>query len=232
MADENQRTTQVPKENRISKHIPIFFKVIEIILAIFAIGLLVDPLNSFQRVFNKPRFKLDDAAFIYVTVAGYIMINSLFIICHLLGDRLPKRTEQEIPYDEDFENVPMVKPIRIVQFILLASLIALTIYTCFNKSPYTEIDKILLFLAFGTFLFITFIDIISQLGGDPITETPMFLFGVVGAVIILLAAFQIFSVTRREEVNDTWKLMTAIVLSVIASIVYLIDVLLIFLYGY
>ncbi|KAF7405780.1 hypothetical protein HZH68_005149 [Vespula germanica] len=140
--------------------------------------------------------------------------------------------EQEVPYDEDFENVPMVKPIRIVQFILLASLIALTIYTCFNKSPYTEIDKILLFLAFGTFLFITFIDIISQLGGDPITETPMFLFGVVGAVIILLAAFQIFSVTRREEVNDIWKLMTAIVLSVIASIVYLIDVLLIFLYGY
>ncbi|KAF7405779.1 hypothetical protein HZH68_005148 [Vespula germanica] len=92
MADENQRTTQVSKENRISKHIPIFFKVIEIILAIFAIGLLVDPLNSFQRVFNKPRFKLDDAAFIYVTVAGYIMINSLFVICHLLGDRLPKRT--------------------------------------------------------------------------------------------------------------------------------------------
>ncbi|KAL2733875.1 uncharacterized protein V1478_003573 [Vespula squamosa] len=142
--------------------------------------------------------------------------------------------EQEVSYDDEFDNVPMVKPIRILQFILLGTLIALTIYTCFNETPYTEIDKILLFLAFGTFFFITFIDIISQLGGDPITETPvrMFLFGVVGAVIILLAAFQIFSITRREEVDDTWKLMTAIVLSVIASIVYLIDVLLIFLYGY
>ncbi|KAI4498591.1 hypothetical protein M0802_006297 [Mischocyttarus mexicanus] len=92
MADETQRTPEVPKETKISKHIPIAFKVVEIILSIFAIGLLVDPLNSLQKVFNKPRFKLDDAAFIYVTVAGYVMINTLFIICHLLGDRLPKRT--------------------------------------------------------------------------------------------------------------------------------------------
>lgn len=92
MADENQRTPQVPKESKIMKHSTILFKVIEIILSIFAIGLLVDPLNSFQRIFNKPRFKLDDAAFIYVTVAGYIMINTVFIISHLLGDRLPKRT--------------------------------------------------------------------------------------------------------------------------------------------
>ncbi|KAK2585072.1 hypothetical protein KPH14_008587 [Odynerus spinipes] len=92
MADENQRTPQAPKENKMIKHTTVLFKVIEIIISIFAIGLLVDPLNSFQRVFNKPRFKLDDAAFIYVTVAGYVMINTLFVICHLLGDRLPKRT--------------------------------------------------------------------------------------------------------------------------------------------
>lgn len=92
MADEAQRTPEVPKESKISKHITVSFKVVEIILSIFAIGLIVDPLNSFQNIFNKQRFKLDDAAFIYVTVAGYVMINTLFIICHLLGDRLPKRT--------------------------------------------------------------------------------------------------------------------------------------------
>jgi len=62
------------------------------ILATFAIGLAVDPMNSFQRIFNKPRFKLDDAATIYVTVAGYILINALFVISHMLGDRVPKRT--------------------------------------------------------------------------------------------------------------------------------------------
>jgi hypothetical protein len=63
-----------------------------VILAIFAIGLAVDPMNSFQRIFNRPRFKLDDAATIYVTVAGYILINAVFIISHILGDRVPKRT--------------------------------------------------------------------------------------------------------------------------------------------
>lgn len=49
-------------------------------------------MNSFQRVFTRSRFKLDDAATIYVTVAGYILINVLFIISHMLGDRVPKRT--------------------------------------------------------------------------------------------------------------------------------------------
>lgn len=66
--------------------------MLEVIVAIFAIGLAVDPLNSFQRIFNKPRFKLDDAATIYISVAGYILINSLFVISHMLGDRVPKRT--------------------------------------------------------------------------------------------------------------------------------------------
>jgi hypothetical protein len=69
------------------------------IVAIFAIGLAVDPMNSFQRVFNKPRFKLDDAATIYITVAGYILINTLFILSHSLGDRVPKRTVVSSPAD-------------------------------------------------------------------------------------------------------------------------------------
>lgn len=68
------------------------------IVAIFAIGLAVDPMNSFQRIFNRPRFKLDDAATIYVTVAGYILINGLFVISHMLGDRVPKRTVMSPQY--------------------------------------------------------------------------------------------------------------------------------------
>ncbi|KAL6254688.1 hypothetical protein P5V15_013995 [Pogonomyrmex californicus] len=92
MADEAQQSQQpTTKRHKVLSHLPIIIKVLEI-LAIFAIGLIVDPLNSFQRVFNKARFKLDDAATIYVTVAGYILINTLFIIGHMLGDRVPKRT--------------------------------------------------------------------------------------------------------------------------------------------
>lgn len=62
----------------------------------FAIGLVVDPLNSFQKIMIRMHFKLDDAAIIYITIAGYLMINTLFIICQLLGDRIPKRTVSSI----------------------------------------------------------------------------------------------------------------------------------------
>ncbi|XP_070149013.1 uncharacterized protein [Polyergus mexicanus] len=92
MADEDQQSQRSAPRNKILCHLPIAIKIIELILAIFAIGLAVDPMNSFQRIFNRPRFKLDDAATIYVTVAGYILINGLFVISHMLGDRVPKRT--------------------------------------------------------------------------------------------------------------------------------------------
>ncbi|XP_024893493.1 uncharacterized protein LOC112468513 [Temnothorax curvispinosus] len=100
MADEPQQSQQpTTKRHKILSHLPIALKVLEVILAIFAIGLAVDPMNSFQRVFNRPRFKLDDAATIYVTVAGYILINALFIISHMLGDRVPKRTVMPLLYE-------------------------------------------------------------------------------------------------------------------------------------
>ncbi|KAM0728058.1 hypothetical protein ACS0PU_005527 [Formica fusca] len=92
MADEDQQSQRPAPRNKILSHLPTAIKIIELILAIFAIGLAVDPMNSFQQMFNRPRFKLDDAATIYVTVAGYILINGLFVISHMLGDRVPKRT--------------------------------------------------------------------------------------------------------------------------------------------
>ncbi|XP_053975165.1 uncharacterized protein LOC128874411 [Hylaeus volcanicus] len=92
MADENPQDQRVPKERKIIRHLPFIMKIVEVVLSVFAIGLLVDPLNSFQRILIRSRFKLDDAAIIYTTIAGYIIINSLFIICHFLGDRIPKRT--------------------------------------------------------------------------------------------------------------------------------------------
>lgn len=92
MADEGQQVERAPKQKKILQRVPLFIKIIEIILAIFAIGLIVDPMNSYQRIIIKTRFKLDDAAIIYITVAGFIIINSLFVICQALGDLIPKRT--------------------------------------------------------------------------------------------------------------------------------------------
>ncbi|XP_076172835.1 uncharacterized protein LOC143149389 [Ptiloglossa arizonensis] len=92
MADDNPQPQHVLKERKIINHLPFLIKIVEVILAVVAIGLIVDPLNSFQRILIKSRFKLDDAAIIYVSIAGYIIINTLFIICHFLGDRIPKRT--------------------------------------------------------------------------------------------------------------------------------------------
>ncbi|KAG7210144.1 hypothetical protein KM043_011705 [Ampulex compressa] len=92
MADEGQQSEQAPKERKVLRHLPMLIKVLEIVLAIFAVGLIVDPLNSFQQIYNKPRFRLDDVAIIYITIGGYIVINTLFVTSHVLGDRIPKRT--------------------------------------------------------------------------------------------------------------------------------------------
>ncbi|XP_066584221.1 uncharacterized protein [Prorops nasuta] len=91
MADESQAAPTTKRGSVLGSQ-PILFKIVEVGLAVFAIGLMVDPFNSFQQVFNRPRVKLDDIAIIYITIAGYIIINSLFIIAHFLGDRIPKRT--------------------------------------------------------------------------------------------------------------------------------------------
>ncbi|XP_034934510.1 uncharacterized protein [Chelonus insularis] len=92
MADESLATPPPPKERR-SWHVTILIaKIVEVILAIVIVGLMVDPLNSYQKIFNRPRTKLDDVAFVYVAVAGYLLINVLFLIGYVLGDRIPKRT--------------------------------------------------------------------------------------------------------------------------------------------
>ncbi|KAK1130091.1 hypothetical protein K0M31_019775 [Melipona bicolor] len=73
-------------------HMLFLIKISEIILAVLVIGLIADPLISFQRIMTRTHLKLNDAAMIYITVAGYLIINTLFFICQLLGDEIPKRT--------------------------------------------------------------------------------------------------------------------------------------------
>ncbi|CAL7933106.1 unnamed protein product [Xylocopa violacea] len=92
MADEDQQSEPVRKERKMIRYLPMLMKVFEIILAVLAIGLVVDPLNSFQKILIRSHFKLDDAAIIYISIGGYVIINTLFIICQIMGDKIPKRT--------------------------------------------------------------------------------------------------------------------------------------------
>ena len=78
-----------------------------------AVGLMVDPLDSFNRVFmhqNKP--KLEHIALIYIALAGYLVINPIIIIGYLLGDRLPKRTVIDPIYtSKQFSNITITTSI-------------------------------------------------------------------------------------------------------------------------
>ncbi|OXU25702.1 uncharacterized protein LOC100679946 [Nasonia vitripennis] len=96
MADEGgMQSTHVAKEEDFDavNSKSIVLKVVQVVISIFAVGLIVDPFDSFHQIFNHPpKPKLDDIAVIYVTIAGFIMINAILILGHLLGDRMPKRT--------------------------------------------------------------------------------------------------------------------------------------------
>ncbi|XP_011497762.1 PREDICTED: uncharacterized protein LOC105362110 [Ceratosolen solmsi marchali] len=96
MADEGvMQNSHVAKELDVDvvSSKSILLKVIEVVVSIFAVGLVVDPFNSFHRIFlYQPKPKIDDIAIIYVTVAGFILINTILIIGHMFGDRMPKRT--------------------------------------------------------------------------------------------------------------------------------------------
>ncbi|OXU25703.1 hypothetical protein TSAR_014132 [Trichomalopsis sarcophagae] len=132
----------------------------------------------------------------------------------------------------DRSTVPIVKPIRIFQFILVTLLFALTCHTVSKDSPYGQTEAAAIWALFATFLLITLVDIVSQCGSDPIPDTPMFLFGVLGTLFFLMAAGDILIASRKNGITGIWRLMLAVILSITCALLFLLDVLLIFLYGY
>lgn len=60
----------------------------------------------------------------------------------------------------------------------------------------------------------------------------MFLFGVVGILLYVIATVDIYFSARKENVEDVWRLTLSIALSATASLLFLFDVIMIFLYGY
>ncbi|XP_015523098.1 protein snakeskin [Neodiprion pinetum] len=97
MAEDPVPDLEESKESSSNELIPIGVKILEVILAVFAIGLIVDPFNSFHRIGNKTLMKLDDVGIIYVPIAGYILINMIIIVGYLMGDRIPKKTAVLFP---------------------------------------------------------------------------------------------------------------------------------------
>lgn len=60
-----------------------FFQCLSIVL----VGLIVDPTNNGILAFDQ-----NHSGIVYVSWPGYIIINTVLLITHLAGDRVPKRT--------------------------------------------------------------------------------------------------------------------------------------------
>lgn len=86
MPEESERSTFTARFQKYLKEAPFFCKVIELMLCIISVGLIVNPFNEI------PQGDINHIAIVYVSLCGYILINAIIILCHLLGDRMPKKT--------------------------------------------------------------------------------------------------------------------------------------------
>ncbi|XP_020286073.1 uncharacterized protein LOC109855837 [Pseudomyrmex gracilis] len=70
------------------KKAPFFCKIVELILCVIATGLVAGP-------FQQNHIRTDDIhhiALFHVAVCGYILINAILIMSHLLDEQIPKKT--------------------------------------------------------------------------------------------------------------------------------------------
>lgn len=88
MAEETSSTPRlITRLKGYLKEAPIFCKIIELVLCAIAAGLVAGP---FQK--NQMWPDMHHVAIFHVAVCGYILINAILIMSHLLGERLPKKT--------------------------------------------------------------------------------------------------------------------------------------------
>lgn len=132
---------------------PILAKVAQVIFAIFSVGLIVDPFNSFHKTaFGHRSAKLDDIAFIYITLGSFLIINTIFIIFHaILGERIPKRLAM------------MFTTVGCLFHIIAASLIIHNwrkmqggLISTYNNETYGSKQYLDMLVSGGVFTFITF----------------------------------------------------------------------------
>ncbi|XP_043278986.1 uncharacterized protein [Venturia canescens] len=70
-----------PKLKKFLKEAPFFCKLIQLVMCVVSVGLIVDPFN------NRMQGNFNHAGLIYIAVGGYILINAIFVICYLYGER-------------------------------------------------------------------------------------------------------------------------------------------------
>ncbi|EEB17303.1 conserved hypothetical protein [Pediculus humanus corporis] len=68
--------------------VPYILKLIELCLAIIAVGLIVDPINNGVLSFNH-----NHSGIVYVSWPSYIIINTILLISFVAGERIPKITQ-------------------------------------------------------------------------------------------------------------------------------------------
>ncbi|KYM76822.1 hypothetical protein ALC53_12711 [Atta colombica] len=89
MAEEtSSRPSLLTRMKGYLKEAPFFCKIIELVLCVIATGLVTGP---FQQNQFRPT-DIHHIAIFHVAVCGYIFINAVLIMSHLLGERLPKKT--------------------------------------------------------------------------------------------------------------------------------------------
>ncbi|CAL1687148.1 unnamed protein product [Lasius platythorax] len=88
MPEETSASTLLTRLKGHLKETPFFCKIIELILCVIATGLVAGP---FQQNQLRPT-DIHHIAIFHVAVCGYILINAILIMSHLLGERVPKKT--------------------------------------------------------------------------------------------------------------------------------------------
>ncbi|KAK1130090.1 hypothetical protein K0M31_019774 [Melipona bicolor] len=114
-----------------------------------------------------------------------------------------------------------IKPIRIFQFLVVLLIFVLVIYTT-NLPDYTlpSVMCILLMTICGVYVLVLSIDLITQFIGGGLNMMPMFLFSLLGVIFFAIVAFYLLLVNRPLMCH----LITMGSLSIIALILFIVDV--------
>ncbi|XP_033218950.1 uncharacterized protein LOC117174197 [Belonocnema kinseyi] len=88
MPEERGSTNVVSRLKLHIKELPFFCKVIELVCCIISIALLVGALDNKS---HKQLMNFHHVGLIFTSISGYILINSIIIVCYLIGEKQPKK---------------------------------------------------------------------------------------------------------------------------------------------
>ncbi|XP_046399532.1 uncharacterized protein LOC124165979 isoform X2 [Ischnura elegans] len=136
----------------------------------------------------------------------------------------------------EYEDIPLTKPLRLIEMVFCAVLFGLLIHICSAIALMSYLST--MYVTFGGFLLITATDVISQLAADPIPDTPMFLLSLAGCALFLttggLSLDTLFDHTSKIAEDGAkikmldMELIFMAALSILNGVIFLVDAALIF----